>query len=134
MSVVQYEPPPPLPASVPGDELLAGPVGDVARLRAAAEWAGYIGETEFVPDALRGRRPAIAAALLTGRELGLDYLASLRSITIIRGRPTVSAEAQRGLIVAAGHELWFEETTTTRCIAAGRRSGSERVGRITWTL
>src|SRR5262249_21606405 len=58
----------------------------------------------------------------------------LRTIAIIRGRPTVTAEAQRGLVLAAGHAIWFEETTTTRCIAAGRRAGEERIGRITWTL
>ncbi|HZW73354.1 MAG TPA: hypothetical protein VFF43_07390, partial [Caldimonas sp.] len=42
--------------------------------------------------------------------------------------------AQRALIAAAGHELVFEETTTTRAIAAGRRRDSERVVRIAWTI
>src|SRR4029077_21105967 len=37
-------------------------------------------------------------------------------------------------VTGAGHELWFEETTTTRAIAAGRRQGTDRVGRVTWTL
>lgn len=134
MTVVQYEQPPPLPASRPGDELERGPVGDVARLRAAAEYAHYIGNTEFVPDGMRGRSEAITAALLAGEELGLQKMASLRSIVIIRGRPAVYAEALRALVNAAGHEIWFEETTTTRCIAAGRRGGSDRVGRITWTM
>lgn len=134
MTVVQYEQPPPLPASRPGDELERGPVGDVARLRAAAEYAHYIGSTEFVPDGMRGRPEAITAALLAGEELGLQKMASLRSIVIIKGRPAVYAEALRALVAAAGHEIWFEETTTTRCIACGRRGGSDRVGRITWTM
>lgn len=134
MTVVQYESPPPLPASRPGEELEQGPRGDVARLRAAAEYAAYIGDTEFVPDTLRGRPAAIAAAIIAGAELGLQPLVALRTIAIIKGRPTLSAEAQRGLVTSAGHELWFDESTTTRAIAAGRRAGSDRVGRITWTL
>jgi hypothetical protein len=134
VTVVQYEEPTPLPPSRPGDEREPGPSGDVARLRAAAEYANYIGNTDFVPETLRGNPAAIAAALLAGEELGLKKMAALRSIAIIRGRPTLTAEAQRGLIVAAGHEIWFEETTATRAIVAGRRAGSDRIGRITWTM
>jgi hypothetical protein len=134
VTIVHYEQPAPLPASRPGDELEAGPVGDVARLRAAAELAAYIAGTEFVPDQLRNRPEAITAALLAGAELGLERMASLRSIAIIKGRPTLSAEAQRGLVIAKGHELWFEESTITRAIAAGRRAGEDRIGRVTWTI
>jgi hypothetical protein len=134
VSIVQYETPPPLPASQPGEELAPGPAGDVARLRAAAEYAGHIAETEFVPDPLRSRPAAVAAAILAGGEVGLTPMAALRSISVIKGRPTLSAEAQRGLIMAAGHEIWFDESTVTRAIACGRRAGTDRVGRITWTL
>jgi hypothetical protein len=134
MTVIQYEAPVPLPASRPGDELIEGPVGDVARLRAAAEYAGFIAGTEFVPAALRGNPAAIAAAMLAGAEVGLKPMAALRMVAVIQGRPTLTAEAQRGLVTGAGHELWFEESTVTRAIAAGRRRGSDRVGRVTWTL
>jgi hypothetical protein len=134
MTVVQYEQPEPLPPSLPGQELEPGPRGDVARLRAAAEYAAYIGDTEFVPDTLRGRPAAITAALLAGDELGLKKMVALRVIAIIRGRPTLTSEAQRGLVTARGHELWFEESTTTRAIACGRRVDSDRIGRVTWTM
>jgi hypothetical protein len=134
VTVVQYEAPQPLPPSRPGEELAVGPTGDVARLRAAAEYAGYIAGTEFVPEALRGKPDAIAAAMLAGAEVGLKPMASLRMVAVIKGRPTLTAEAQRGLVVGAGHELWFEESTVTRAIAAGRRRGEDRIGRVTWTL
>ncbi len=134
MTVIQYESPPPLPESRPGDELERGPAGDVARLRAAAEYANYIGNTDFVPEPLRGNPAAITAALLAGDELGLQKMAALRTIAMIRGRPTLTSEAQRGLILSRGHEIWFEESTVTRAIVAGRRAGSDRIGRITWTM
>jgi hypothetical protein len=134
MTVVQYEPPPPLPASREGEELEQGPIGWVARLRAAAEIAAHIAETDFVPSTLRGNAPAIAAAILYGAEVGLEPMQSLQKVAVIRGRPTLSAEAQRGLVLAAGHELYFEESTATRAIAAGRRRDGERVQRVTWSL
>jgi hypothetical protein len=134
MTVVQYEPPPPLPASMPGDELEQGPKGWVARLRGAAEIAAHIADTDFVPQAMRGNAPAIAAAILFGDEVGLTPMQSLAKIAVIKGRPTLNSEAMRSLIAGAGHELWLEESTATRCIAAGRRKDSERVGRVQWTL
>jgi hypothetical protein len=134
MTIQPYEPPAPLPASLPGDEAQRGPIGWVARLRAAAEIANYIGATDFVPESLRGNPAAIAAAILYGDEIGLDPMQSLAKIAVIRGRPSLTAEGMRGLVLSRGHELWLEESTTTRAIAAGRRQGSERIGRVTWTL
>jgi hypothetical protein len=57
MTVVHYESPTPLPPSRPGDELQPGPIGWVARLRGAAEYAAHIAQTDFVPQALRGNPP-----------------------------------------------------------------------------
>jgi hypothetical protein len=134
MTIQHYEPPPPLPASTPGEEIARGPAGWVARLRAAAEIAGYVGATSFVPEALRGKPDEIAAAILFGEEVGLEPMTALRSVAMIKGTPTLKAEAMRGLVVARGHELWLEESTNTRAIAAGRRAGAERVGRVIWTM
>jgi hypothetical protein len=130
MTVMPYETPERLPATTPDQQALSW----VARLRAAAEIAAYIGATEFVPENLRNRPEAITAAILYGEEVGLNPMQSLAKVAVIKGRPTLTAEAQRALILARGHELWFEESTTTRAIAAGRRNGSDRVARITWTL
>jgi hypothetical protein len=134
MTMQQYEPPTPLPASRPGEELEPGPVGDIARLRAYAEYASYVANTALVPEPLRGKPDEVAAVILTGKEVGLDPMAALRSVAMIKGTPTFKAEALRGLVISKGHELWLEDSTTTRAIAAGRRHGSERIGRVTWTM
>jgi hypothetical protein len=134
MTMQQYEPPAPLPASRPGEELEQGPVGDIARLRAYAEYASYVANTALVPEPLRGKPDEVAAVILTGKEVGLDPMAALRSVAMIKGTPTFKAEALRGLVISKGHELWLEDSTTTRAIAAGRRAGSERIGRVTWTM
>jgi len=102
MTVVQYEQPAPLPPTRASDELETGPTGWVARLRAAAEIANYVGETEFVPEPLRGRHAAIAAAILTGGELGLQPMRALAWIALIQGKPAMLAEGQRAMILAEG--------------------------------
>ena len=134
MTVVQYEAPTPLPPSRPGDENLPGPTGRIARLRGAAEYAAYVHNTALVPEPLRGKPDEVAAVILTGEEVGLEPMAALRAVAMIKGVPTFKAEALRGLVTSHGHEMWLEESTNTRAIAAGRRSGTDRVGRVTWTM
>ena len=99
-----------------------------------AEIAQRIGGTDFVPRGLRDNPAAITAALLYGQEIGLGRMASLATISVIDGRPSLSAEAQRALILAAGHAVWFEDSTATKCTACGRRRGEQQVSRITWTM
>ncbi|HEY7620305.1 MAG TPA: recombinase RecT [Solirubrobacteraceae bacterium] len=107
---------------------------DASWLLDPAEIAQRIGGTDFVPEALRSNPAAITAALLYGDEVGLGRMQSLAKIAVINGRPTLAAEAQRGLIRAAGHRIWFEESTTTRCIACGKRADEDEISRVTWTM
>lgn len=98
------------------------------------ELAEIIANTDFVPKALRGNQPAILACILYGHELGLEPMHSLNVISVIEGKPSLSAEAQRGLILAAGHEFWLEDVTNTHATAVGRRRESKQTHRATWTL
>lgn len=96
--------------------------------------AERIAQTDFVPVAFRGKPEAVLAAILTGNELGIDALQSLAKIHVIEGKPAISAELMRALVLRAGHELWIEESTATKCTVVGRRHGSEQLSRITWTM
>jgi hypothetical protein len=126
-------------------------VDDFTRL---AEVSGALSRTAFIPVSLRvfrdeARRSAnyrphdydaeataaqVTAAILTGQELGLDRIASLRSIDIVQGTPALRAIALRAILQAHGHEIWVEEATNNRATVAGQRKGSEHVQRVTWTL
>lgn len=101
---------------------------------AAFSLAERICKTEFVPRDLRGKPEATMACVLAGREIGVPPMASLQRIHVIEGRPTLAAELMRGLVLREGHEIWFEEKSSTRVTIAGKRSGSEHVSRITWTM
>ena len=100
----------------------------VAVLEPVADLASKIANTDFVPKDFRGKTAAVAAAILFGREVGLPPMTTLKNTYVVHGTPDLSAEAQRALVLAAGHEIEFVETTATRCKMRGRRAGSE-----TWT-
>lgn len=80
-----------------------------------------IANTEFVPAALRGKPAALLAAILTGRELGLGPMESLRSIDVIDGRPSPSAEWMTARIFEAGHTIEVIEQTDQVCTIKGTR-------------
>jgi hypothetical protein len=88
---------------------------------------------EFVPAEFNNRAEAIMAAILTGAELGRGPMWSLRSMHVVNGKPGLSAEAMRALVLAAGHEIWLTEHTDHTVTIAGRRRGSDRTTEVTWT-
>lgn len=96
--------------------------------------ASRIANTEFVPSALRNKPEAVLAAILTGHERGIPPMQSLAQIHVIEGKPSIAAELMRALILREGHELWVEESSPTRCTVVGKRAGSTRESKVTWTL
>lgn len=105
-----------------------GVVADVAKL------ATHISDTEFVPKGLRGKPAAVAAAMLSGREIGLPPMTALQVTHVIEGKPGLSAEGMRALVFAAGHVVEFVESTGATCTIRGRRRFSETWTEVTWTL
>jgi hypothetical protein len=104
-------------------------VSDVIKL------ANVIAETEFVPKRYRGNAPAVAAAILAGRELDLPPMTALRHVQVVEGSPSLSAEYKRARVLAAGHDLDIVELTTTRCRVVGRRRGTGKPPlEITFTI
>lgn len=92
----------------------------------------YIAGTEFVPKGLRGNLPAIMACIQTGRELGLGDMESLRSVHVIDGRPSMSAELMVKQIRRRGHSItgeYGDGAVTVR----GRRADNGDEMSVTWT-
>lgn len=119
-----------------------------AEAEAAAGIARALAGTAFIPDSLKVRDDRnqldfdatvaqVAAALLTGQELGMSPMASLRSIDVIppgSGSPALRAAALRGLIQQHGHEIWVVEATSTRAVVRGIRAGSGITQESIWTI
>lgn len=103
-------------------------------LPAVGDLAAKIATTDFVPDAMKGKPAAVAAAILYGREIGLGPMQSLQSISVIKGKPSLSAEAMRAMVLAAGHTMRFVEMTNTRCVVECRRAGETESTQVAFTM
>lgn len=93
----------------------------------------FIAKTEFVPAGLRGNLPAIMACVATGRALGVADMTALRSIHIIDGKATFSAELMVQLVRAHGHSITGEVGSGAATVR-GRRSDNGDEMQSTWTL
>jgi hypothetical protein len=103
-------------------------------LPAVGDLASKISSTSFVPKSLRGKPAETAACILAGREIGIGPMESLQKIHVVDGRPTMSAELMRSLVLRAGHEIRFATLTDDTVVAEGRRAGTDTWTSVKWTI
>lgn len=96
-------------------------VGGLPYVRDYMKLARTIHSTEMVPKVLQGRPDAILACFMQGYELGLGPMQALNGINIIQGRPSLSAELMRALIIQAGHVMILSQTNDVATIRCHRR-------------
>jgi hypothetical protein len=92
----------------------------------------FIAKTEFVPKAFRGNLPAIMACVATGRSIGISDMNALRSIHIIDGKATFSAELMVQLVRAHGHSI-TGDVSGKKAVVRGRRADNGDEMTSTWT-
>lgn len=98
---------------------------DVARISSALSKA-----RGFVPSSYIGNAPAIAAAIMTGLEVGIGPMQALREIHVIEGKPTLSATMMLALAIRAGvRHQWLradDEEAHLRLTRAGWEPHEQR--------
>jgi hypothetical protein len=99
---------------------------DLAEWRAMREQASELVKSGFLPRAVNTPEKAMAI-IQTGKELGLGPMQSLRSIHIIEGKPTMSADLIAGLALAKlpGSVLRVVESSDKKCVIEAGRSGQK---------
>lgn len=116
----------------------AAPEHELVQWARAAQQAHKIAQslagTSFVPASLRGKPADITAAILAGQELGLQPMATLRSVDVIQGTPGLRAHAMRGLVQSHGHSVQLVESSPTHCVMRGRRKGEQEWQSVEWTI
>ena len=95
--------------------------------------AREICDTPFVPDGLRGSAPAVAAAILSGRELGLPPITALQHTHVIKGKIGHSALLMRALIMSEGHDWVDVDVSDSRAVVKGRRKGEADWAEVQFT-
>lgn len=78
----------------------------------------------FVLAQYIGQPNAIAACILTGAELGMGPMESLREIHVVQGRPTLSAGAMLARAIRAGVRVEWVCSTSTEAVLRLSRDGS----------
>jgi hypothetical protein len=99
----------------------------------STEQLKFISGTEFVPPGLRGNVPAILACVATGRELGIGDMTAIRSIHVIDGKPTFSAELMTMLVRRAGHSI-VGDIGPDAAAVTGTRADNGDTMTVRWTL
>jgi hypothetical protein len=126
-------------------ELAVREAGDRATVSPATmptpnEWeamramAATIAATEFVPSSFRNRPEPVLAAILTGRELGLGPMNALKDISIIDGRPALSANLMLSLMRRGGIQIVESESTSERATIRARRPDTGEEMTVEWTM
>lgn len=90
--------------------------------------------TAFAPAHFRGKPADAATAMLYGNTLGLDPIASMRSVYVVHGAPALYASTMMALAVSAGHEIVRESATEQQVVFKARRRGSEEWQEVKWTM
>lgn len=101
---------------------------------AAFEVAKSLVETSFVPSQFKNKPMEATAAILSGAEVGLSPMASLKSFDIIQGTAAPRALTLRAIVQSQGHEMILDESTETRCKMRGRRRGDSEWIKVQWTI
>ncbi|NUP23568.1 MAG: hypothetical protein HOZ81_47440 [Streptomyces sp.] len=127
------------------DDQQAVAVSDAAQPRSneLMEWVESARQANLVAQSLantsfagqyRGKPDDITAAILTGQELGLQPMTSLKSIDVIQGQPALRAHAMRAIVQHQGHDIELVESDDTHCVMRGRRRGSETWQTVAWDI
>lgn len=112
----------------------SSPIPSESEAGVMSRLASTLFRTDFVPGALRGKKEAVLACILSGRELGIGPMQALQQIHVIDGKPGVSPELMRAMIARAGHRIDFEDVTDERCSLLGTRADTGQTARVVWTV
>jgi hypothetical protein len=78
--------------------------------------ANKLCKTEFVPSNLRNKPEAVLAVFLTGRELGIGPMQSLRDIYPVNGRPALMATLMVNRVRGLGHRFKTVKSTDQEAV------------------
>ena len=95
-----------------------------------------LSKSALLPEALRGKEAEILMTIMTGAELGLAPMQSIRAIDVIKGKPTLKAEAMTALVRARRdvcEYLIIKHSDATRCTMETKRVGDPSATTMSFT-
>lgn len=97
--------------------------------------AERLSKSGLVPDALKNKPQDVLVIVMTGHELGLGTMQSLRSISVVNGKAIISADLAVSLAKKHPECLYFRlvESTSERATYETERKGEGKT-RMDWTM
>ncbi|BDD81434.1 hypothetical protein TPB0596_11970 [Tsukamurella pulmonis] len=117
------------------------PLSPLEKMREQAEsmavaykLASSICQTSLVPQHFRNQPEEGAVAIMAGAQWGLDAIASLQNIFVVKGTPSTYARVMKAVVQRAGHRVWTTEAGPDKVVVCGQRAGSDDVEESVWTI
>ena len=94
----------------------------------AEAMASTFSKAAMVPDVYRNKPADVFLAITYGMEIGIPPAAALRAVAVIKGKPTLYADAMVGLVLGSGKAEFFEclESDGTKATYHTKRKGGTR--------
>ena len=98
--------------------------------------SAQLAKSKLLPVALQGKPEDVMVILMTGHELGLSPMQSIRGCYVIQGRAVTAADLAAALVMRspACEYLTLVESTATKAVYETKRKGSPRPVQMTWTI
>lgn len=113
------------------------PMGfDLVNISQAYRLATALSRSGLIPTALKGKPDDILVVLMSGRELGIPPMQSLRHLYVIEGRISMSAAMMLGRVLKSDACEYFTvtETTDKSAKATTKRKGSPAETHLEFTI
>jgi hypothetical protein len=109
---------------------------DLEATRHVYNLANTLSQSSLIPDALQGSATDTFVVLLTGHDLGITAMQALRGLSVIKGKPTMSADLLVALCRRSPDCEFFRlvETTATGATYETKRKGEPEPMRISWDI
>lgn len=107
-----------------------------ATFQEVVDLAKVLSQANIIPSALRGKPNDVAAIVLHGASLGIDAMSAIRSMHIIEGKPTLSADLMVGLAKRSPVCEYFILVESTDEVATWetKRRGDPKPVRLSFTI
>lgn len=96
--------------------------GYAANLQVKLQVCRMLRESGFCPAAYK-TDAAVFAAVTYGQEIGFSPMQAIQSIDVIQGKPTLSAQGMKALVLSKGGKIRDLEWTDKVCTLEGDRDG-----------
>jgi hypothetical protein len=106
-------------------------------LAEAKDLAAQLATARTLPEALQKSPADILATIMAGAELGLAPMQSIRAIVLIKGKPTLSADAMGALTKSRSdicEYLRLVESTPTKATYETKRKGESQPTTMSFTI